>query len=253
MRLTIILLILLAGWVESGQAGEMGKRQFYFYRDTFSFVNELLWDYYPNEEGELAMRKRSPRPKYFNRCFPLLLSGRKFFYHAEFRAGDRLEEQRYEQLIRRVLAKGEQPKGKSVVVPGYGGLREFSADHEPLLKRSCGRMIRSYVKRGNWRVAFPFTRGQQEREAARIERNLREGKLPIVHVVDLVRLNHALLVYAAYEEDGVVFFHCYDPNDNSRPGVLLFDKEQRTFHLPPTPYYLGGAVNAYEVYRNFFY
>lgn len=224
---------------------------FSFYRDTFAFENELLWDYQVSSNGTLRIQKRSPRPSYFNRCFPLIQSARKFHYHARFDSIGQRSTNSAVEAVGEILDRDSKERSPEPVrISGHSGLRSFSTEHQKLLKANCGTLVQSYIQRGNWRVVFPFTRSGQHKEAQRYVNNLVNDQLPIVHIADLPRLNHALLIYHSVTEGNTTFFHCYDPNDNAKPGLLLYHHPSRTFFLPRTPYYPGGPVNVYEVYRN---
>ena len=56
--------------------------------------------------------------------------------------------------------------------------------------------------------------------------------------------------YAVTETDEALRFLAYDPNNPGTPLELTFDRQRRRFRLPATAYYIGGDVNAYEVYRS---
>ncbi|MBI5802269.1 MAG: hypothetical protein HZA92_16280, partial [Verrucomicrobia bacterium] len=142
-----------------------------------------------------------------------------------------------------------------VVIPGYAGLREFSTAREAELKDECGGAWRSYLQRGNWRMVFPFSRGGQQAEAARLASQIQIAALPIVHVLRFPQLtiNHTLLLHAAHEALHSIEFSAYDPNVPEREVMLSFDRATRTFTLPPLHYFTGGRVDAYEIYRGWIY
>ena len=141
------------------------------------------------------------------------------------------------------------------MIPGYAGLREFSVAWEALLKRECGGAWQSYFQRGNWRMVFPFTRAHQQNEADRLLSILEQGGLPVVHVLRFPQLtiNHTVLLFSARSHAGTIEFRAYDPNIPEREVILCFDRATRTFTWPALPYFVGGRVDVYEIYRGWIY
>lgn len=234
-----------------------GAPGFNFAADTLSFSNEMHWVYEHDETGQWGARDREPPPTYALRCFPLVRATREFAYHAEFAPDQpRRDEPFYASVVREILARNSRrasPEEGRVVVPGFANLKEFSAAWPGILKAACGTPAASYLQRGNWRVVFPFTRRSQARTAARLQKKLARGELPIVHLTEFPMLNHGLLVYGVREEEGVRLFDSYDPNTPDTPVVLQYHPPNRSFVLPRTPYFHGGDVNVYEVYTGWIY
>jgi hypothetical protein len=87
--------------------------------------------------------------------------------------------------------------------------------------------------------------------AAKLQKSLLEGRLPIVHVVTFpsLTINHVVMLLGSAEANGKIEFRCYDPNICEAPITLTFDRTQRRFIFPRTHYFPGGPVNAYEIYR----
>ena len=50
-----------------------------------------------------------------------------------------------------------------------------------------------------------------------------------------------------------VVVEVYDPNEPGQPLTLVFDRATGRFTLPATPYFVGGRVDVYEVYRSWLY
>ena len=75
----------------------------------------------------------------------------------------------------------------------------------------------------------------------------------VIHVADFPRLqiNHAILGYASRTTASDISISTYDPNDPAKPLELTFSLNESRFLLPSTAYYIGGWVNAYEVYCSF--
>jgi hypothetical protein len=112
-------------------------------------------------------------------------------------------------------------------------------------------MWRSYFQRGNWRMIFPFSRGQQEKMARQLVESIRRRRPPVVHVVDFpgLHINHAVMLFDAREGETEIEFSVYDPNDASKPARLKFERAKRRFYFPASFYYAGGRVDVYEIYR----
>lgn len=230
--------------------------RFEFLRDTFAFPNETKWRYHlDSRTGRQISTPRILLPEYVLRCFTVARATRQFWQHARFDPGQSAPgREECRRLIRRVLGRSEQfdsAPAARVVLPGFSGLREFSATEEDLLKQECGGPWRSYLQRGNWRMVFPFSRGHQEREAARMATKISAGRLPIIHVVRFPQLtiNHALLLFGVRESAKTLEFRACDPNVSETEVPVQFDRKSRTFSLPPLFYFAGGRVDVYEIFR----
>ena len=230
---------------------------FRFAADTFAFANETLWEYRPDPVSkEMGWSKRDPRPPFSLRCASVTRAARQFRVHARFDpAAPRADPEAYRALVARVLhgdPRLKTPADDPVVVPGYTDLRSFSRDHVALLEAELDRPFQNYWQRGNWRMIFPFTARQQHAEAERLVGEVERGETPIVHVLRFpdLTLNHVMLVYAAERTAAAVRFTLYDPNDADTPVTLTWDRGARTFVFQQTPYWPGGPVRAYEVYRD---
>lgn len=259
MGLVALVLGLLASGCATSRPFVAGDQPFQFDRDTFSYANELLWEYAIDPQtGQTRYRKRQPPPDYALHCFVLVRSARQFFQNARFEPdATPVDHAAYKALIRRIARTNPRrvrPADQRVRVPGYAGLREFSRANEALLKAECGGTWQSYFQRGHWRMVFPFSRRHQERTAKELAASIRRHRPPIVHVVRFPRLkiNHALLLFDATETADEILFSAYDPNDPSKPLVLTFHRATRTFRYPPTNYFAGGRVDVHEVYRRWF-
>ncbi|GDY19713.1 hypothetical protein LBMAG56_10580 [Verrucomicrobiota bacterium] len=243
-----------------GAAVPHRARGFEFQRDTFAFANETRWRYAVDPAtGRQVATPRVPVPDYMLHCFVVVRAARQFWLHARFEPTQPApDEATCRGLIRAVVARSAQTAsgaGAKVVIPGYASLREFSVAREALLKAGCGGAWRSYFQRGNWRMIYPFWRSHQASEAARLTTTLRDGGLPIVHVQRFPQLtiNHTLLLFGAQETSAGIEFRAYDPNVPEREIVLTFERATRTFTLPPLPYFAGGRVDVYEIYRGWIY
>ncbi len=234
-------------------------RSFKFPADGFAFPNELRWHYEFGDSGSVITRKNEPAPAYSLRCFPMVRAAREFFYHAEFHPElPAVGRDEYIRLTRAIIHRNSRcpaPPGERIVVPGFRDLHAFSAAWGDVFKNECGSASSSFFQRGNWRMVFPVLASTRRRTAERFLKELNEGQLPIAHIYRFpdTTLNHAILLYAARLTDSEIVFSAYDPNDPSQPAVLTFDRASRSFSLQRTPYFAGGPVKAYEVYRGLFY
>lgn len=233
------------------------QNRFDFERDTFAFANELVWEYQVDTEARTwSASWPGESPRFGQRCPLMLRMARQFFRAARFAPTlPKLGVSEYVERIEQVLDRDprrDYPAADLVVFPGYTGLREFSAEHEAALKDATGYSWRSYMQRGNWRMIFPFTRSAQRRTAAELAEALRQGRLPIVHMVRFPRvvINHTLLLFEAVETPEEIRFASYDPNQKSRPMTLTYDRATRTFRFPPAEFFPGGRVDVYEIYRD---
>jgi hypothetical protein len=250
--------LLLAGCATQPPRG-CSDRKFAFEQDTFSFANELVLEYSFDEAGKATVHKREPKPDYTLHCFVVARSSRQFFDHARFDPTlPKTNNAAYRALVRQVISRNSRkcsPPAERIIVPGYSNLREFSRDHEALLKKECGSAIWSYLQRGNWRMVMPFTRGQQQKTAGQLFQSVQQNRPAVVHVVCFPQLsmNHAILLYDARRESNRIHFATYDPNMPARPTELVFDEATRTFTFPRNNYFAGGRVNVYEVYKSICY
>ena len=147
-------------------------------------------------------------------------------------------------------AVGDRDKER-VVIPGFANLREFSTEKPKLLQQECGGAWRSYIQRGHWRMMLGFTGGHQAREAKKLAASIRANRPPVVHIVKFPRLtiNHALLLFGVEETENEIRFATYDPYEPNVPQTLTFDRATREFSFPRNPYFIGGKVDIYEIYR----
>jgi hypothetical protein len=235
-------------------------RRFDFMRDSFAFINELVWAYDRDPAtGKMTFGRREPKPDYAHRCFALARVARQFFYHARF-AADQIvaTDEIYRQQIRAVLSRNLRTPCKpeeQIVIPGFAGLREFSRTHEKLLKAGCGGAWRSYFLRSHWRMIAPFSRAHQTRTAGSLAAALKQNHLPIVHLVKFpaLTINHAVILFDVTETGRGLEFESCDPNNSERPERLTFDRATRTFFLPANSYWPGGGLNVSHISRSWFF
>jgi hypothetical protein len=234
-------------------------RPFNFPADSFSFNNDLVWDYhFDKATGAIRTVTRDPKPDYTHHCFVVARSARQFFQFAKFDASrPPLKDEAYRRLIDDIVTRdpSETENLSRVMIPGYSDLRSFSVGKEHLLKQELGSAAMSYLQRGNWRMVFPFWRGHQEETAKNLLAEVRVHRPPVVHLATFPRetINHAVLVYGATENAKEIRFKVYDPNNKDQPTTLTYDRAAKTFYFPPSAYFIGGRVDAYEVYSSLLY
>jgi hypothetical protein len=234
-------------------AAAPAQHPFNFDTDTFSFRNDLVWEYNYSTNGKTTTHRREPKPDYTLHCFVLARSCRQFFENARFEPEEPVADDcTYRRLIDHVVSTSPRHKvaeGHQVVIPGYADLRSFSAAHPQLLKAECGSAWESYFTRGNWRMVFPFSRHGQEKMAAQLLAHLKPDHPVLIHVslFPELTINHTLLIFGATETQTEIQFTIYDPNQPEGPASLKFDRAKRTFLLPANQYFAGGPVDVYEV------
>ncbi len=236
-------------------------RRFDFPQDTFAFANELVWEYEVQPElGTQTWRKRAVPPDYSHHCFVVVRAARQFWWHARFDPSlPRTNAAAYRDLVQEVVSRADDavsPFEKRITIPGYANLRAFSAEHAPILQQECGGAWRSYLQRGHWRMVFPFSRPGQAANAADLKQRLEAGIPCVVHLVDFpgLKINHAVLLFdVRAEPNGDLVFQAYDPNTIAHPEELFYSAQERRFTFPTNRYFVGGAVDVYEVYRGWIY
>jgi hypothetical protein len=233
---------------------------FDFARDSFAFINELVWAYdYDAATGKMTFGRRDPKPEYAHRCFAMARVARQFFYHARFAPEQNpVADEIYRQRVRAITARNPReacPPTARIVIPGFAGLREFSRAHEKILKAVCGGAWRSYFLRSHWRMITPFSRTHQARTAGSLVATLKQKRAPILHLVKFpsLTINHCVLLLDARETGRGWEFESYDPNNAERPERLTFDLTTRSFHLGPNAYWPGGELNVSHISRSWFF
>lgn len=234
---------------------DAATRSFDFFRDTFAFRNELIWEYLIDEKtGAMTTRKNDPPPTYAHHCFVVARSAKQFFLHARFdptqpECSETDYAAKIRQIVKRHVAK-ESGEDNRILFPGFNSLREFSGKYEKLLKANLGGAWQSYVNKRHWRMIFPFTTKNTADEARHLAAQAEKGRTPIVHVFRFPQLtiNHALLLFQVEKTADGMTFITYDPNLPESPSKLHYLKSETRFELPRNIYWAGGMVNVYETY-----
>lgn len=239
--------------------GFLADRAFHHPTDTFAFPNDTLWSYARDPvTGRQLHLRRDPPPEYHLRCFVMARSAKQFFHHARFDpALPSLDRESYARLIAEVVARNSRrtcPERQRVVIPGFPHLRAFSDAHADLCRAGLGGAWQSYVQRGHWRMILPWTRRGQRAEAERLALSVRDQQAPVVHIFTFpaLTLNHAVVAFSVSESADGLQFATYDPNAPDDILDLRFDFSRSEFEMPPTLYFIGGRLDAYEVYSGFF-
>lgn len=260
LAMLLVLVVLTAGCASRRATTSPFDRQFVFSQDTFAYPNELFWVYRIDPAtGKMTHEWRKPKPAYAQHCFVVARSARQFFQHACFDTNlPPADEQTYRTLIRKVVdldPRHELEPEQKIVIPGYVSLHSFSAEQEKLLKEECGSGWQSYFQRGHWRMIWHFSKKGQEKMARQLASSVARNRPPVIHVAHFPKLeiNHALLLYAAKENESEIEFTAYDPNYPTEPTHLFFRKEQRRFYYPRQTYFAGGIVDVYEIYYRWNY
>jgi len=235
----------------------VSDRPFVFGRDTFSYRNDLVWEYvFDDTTGKTSHHTKEIQPDYTHHCFVVARSARQFFQFARFDSAlPQTNDTAYRKLIQQVVAhypSHDIKENQRVIIPGFTNLFDFSLAKPKLLHDECGGAWRSYFQRGHWRIMGPFSREGQEREARVLMEEIRNHRPPVVHLVKFPQLtiNHACLLFDARETEKTIEFTTYDPYESTHPVTLTFDRATRQFTFGRNPYFIGGRVNVYEIYRD---
>jgi hypothetical protein len=212
--------------------------------DTFAFANENRTIY------------RGKPDLYPNWCFVMARAVTQFQRFAHFDPGaPRVTADEYTERVRRITARAPWraplPSAERIVIPGYGGLNDFSRAEERAVKAGLGGRFWSWLHWTNWRVVFPVLGGQQEGVARETVAELQAGR-PVQWLVTnlpVLELNHTVVVYA-YRVNGpeAVDFIVYDPNDPVVPGLVQFDTRARRFRSTRLYNTSVGPIRAFRMY-----
>ena len=241
----------------SGAATDALKTKFDLKKDGFAFANDTSLIYSVDPVGELTWHRRAVPAVFVHSCFILCRSEVQFSRFAEFAPGQpKLSEEQYRQLVKRItlIPPWFPEPSKKIVIPGYRNLHEFSADYTPMLEKNLGAWWPSFLRVGNWRMAWYFPRGGQALAAQRLTAALDQGKLQAVYVTRFPHLNHCLLLYDYKRNSkGKITFTAYDPNYVGEPTWLAYHPQTQTFELQKRAYFNGGGVNVMRVYLSPFH
>jgi len=241
-------------WALALTAPVARAQPFEFPADTFSFSNQLYFDYQVRPGGGLTIQKRANGkvPDYSRHCFVLVRAVLQFHKFAEFRPDlPRVSEEEYRRRIlqlSRIPVWSSGPKEK-VQFPGYADLHGLSADHALVLQKNLGLWWPSFWRLGNWRIVLPVPRSGQKRLAYRLRENLDRGLIQSVYMTRFRPINHCLVVYG-YEAqpNGDLVFSVYDVNQPGKLVHLRYLGSDESFYFDKSWYYPGGLVNILPLY-----
>jgi hypothetical protein len=229
-------------------------KPFHFPQDTFSFSNQLYFDYQTTASGDIQIRQRPDGkiPDYSRHCFVLVRSILQFRRFAEFRPDlPKLSEEEYRARVKelsRIPVWSNGPK-KKIEFPGYPDLYTFSTANSLLLQKTMGIWWPSYWRIGNWRIVFPVPRSGQERMARRLQQRLDAGEVEPVFITRMRPINHCLIAYRYLKEsNGDLLFFVVDVNQPGKVVHLRYQAADRSFYFDRNWYYRGGLVNVLRLY-----
>jgi len=231
------------------------SHHFDFAKDSFSFQNELVWEYHYDANGKWVTNRRDPPGTYSQHCFVLARACLQFYENASFAPQLPVADERtYRRLVKQVISTNPRyplAEDERIIIPGYSDLRTFSHAQEAILKAECGSGWESYFQRGHWRMIFPFSRREQQHMADQITNHLAKNRPAAVHVVRFpaLTINHAVVIYNWKDTEDEIRFDTYDPNNCAAPVVITYNKSSRTFYLPANDYFPGGRIDVYQVYH----
>ena len=227
---------------------------FQFPQETFSFSNNLYFDYRPDQHGHVSIHHRTASniPDYSRHCFILIRSVLQFHRFAKFRPDlPKLSEEGYRQRVIQLIKYAPWSAGpnEKIEFPGYRDLHSFSVDYALLLQKNLGDWWPSFWRLGNWRIVFPAPRFGQEHFAEWLRQRLDAGQIEAVYITRFRPINHCLVAYDyAAEPNGDLQFTVYDVNQPGKIVHLRYQASDRSFYYDPSWYYVGGLVSAMKLY-----
>lgn len=226
-------------------------RTFDLRRDTFAFANETAWQYGVDERGALHISARETPPKYAHRCFVMSRAVLQFWQFARFEPKQsRVSREEYARLTRQIsrVPVWSTRTGR-IVVPGFRDLREFSEAMPIVLQENLGAWLPTYLRPGNFRMAWPHLRAGQAAAARWLATSLDERKLHAIYIARFPHLNHCLVAFRHERRaNGDMRFWLYDPNYPGEPAWIDYRAAERSFDFQPRWYFPGGRVNVMRVY-----
>ncbi len=249
MRSTLFLL-----WANFSLATLGNATPFHFPQDTFSFSNQLYFDYQTTQKGNVQAHRRADgkTPDYSRHCFVLVRSLLQFRRFAEFRPDlPKLTEDQYRGRVRELVRFPPWSSGPAnkIQFPGYSDLYSFSAAHSLMLQKALGVWWPSYWRVGNWRIVFPVPRSSQERLAHWLQNRLDAGHIEAVYITRMKPINHCLVAYKYVKQpNGDLLYFVCDVNQPAKEVHLRYQTANRSFYYDRTPYYPGGLVSVMRLY-----
>jgi hypothetical protein len=234
----------------------LAAREFDVRRDTFAFANETAWQYGVDERGQLHISARSTPPKYAHRCFVMSRAVLQFWQFARFEPRTaKVSRADYARLIRRVSRVPVWSRGprEKIVVPGFRDLHEFSAQMPIVLQENLGAWLPTYLRPGNYRMAWPHPRAGQAAAARWLEKSLAAGRPRALYLARFPHMNHCVVAYRCERRGAATRFWLYDPNYPAQPAWLDYLPAERSFAFQRRWYFPGGRVNVMRTYLSPFH
>jgi hypothetical protein len=251
VRSTLFLL-----WANFSLATLGNATPFHFPQDTFSFSNQLYFDYQTTQKGNVQAHRRADgkTPDYSRHCFVLVRSLLQFRRFAEFRPDlPKLTDDQYRGRVRELVRFPPWSSGPAnkIQFPGYSDLYSFSAAHSLMLQKALGVWWPSYWRVGNWRIVFPVPRSSQEQLAHWLQNRLDAGNIEAIYITRMKPINHCLVAYKYAEQpNGDLLFFVCDVNQPAKEVHLRYQAANRSFYYDRTPYYPGGLVSVMRLYES---
>jgi hypothetical protein len=244
-------------------AGRALAADFRFERDTFTFANETIFEYHdghPRLRGPSSARTRPKR--YASRCFVMTRAALQFHKFACFDShGPPLDDPALAARIRAVTRQPAWeeawPVHRRIIFPGYANLRAMSEARGRVLQDNIGIGWPTYFRPGNFRMVHEHSRRYQEQTHANLNAALARGELFVVYLSTFpsLTINHAVLVYArrpASARDArtkrIDRYAVYDPNHAKGARELTWSPGKSAFAYQKDWDFVGGFVQAYQVY-----
>jgi hypothetical protein len=244
-------------------AGRAPAAGFRFERDTFAFANETVFEY---RDGHPRLRESSPartRPKrYASRCFVMTRAALQFQKFARFDShsaplNDSALAERIRAVTRQPAWQEAWPVNRRIIFPGYANLRALSEARGRVLQDNIGIGWPTYFRPGNFRMVHEHSRRYQEQTHAKLNAALVRGELFVVYLSTFpsLTINHAVLVYARRPASArdprmkqIDRYAVYDPNHAKGARELTWSPSKRAFAYQKDWDFVGGFVQAYQVY-----
>ncbi len=221
-------------------------------RETFAFSNDTVLRYGVDEQGRLHINRRDKPTTFSHRCFVLARAVLQFHKFVRFAPEDpKLSREEYRSLLRHVfrIPVWAAPRDQRIVFPGYPDLHSFSVAYEGLLKETLGNWVPSYLRVGNWRMAWPFPRCGQAAAARWLVRSLEQHQARAVYLARFPKMNHVVVVYnMERKSNDDIRFIVYDPNYPGEPSWIDYEQDTRSFSFQKRWYFPGGRINLFRVF-----
>ncbi len=245
-RRFLALLLLLAAF--SAHARDFDPR-----RDGFAFSNQTVFAYEFTSTGGIREHTKEHPADFKQRCLCMVRGTLQFWKFARFDPKvPKLAETEYRTRLRELfrISPWHQTRAAKdrLIFPGYTDLWSFSAAHRRLVQEEIGAWLPTYLRLGNWRMAWPFTRLAQGSIARDIASALRYGPQG-VYLAKFPHMNHGVVVYAATPlPAGGLRFKVYDPNYAGKTARLDYLPARKLFDFEKRFYWPGGELRAFRIY-----